>query len=221
MRGASSLKTKFLVTVVASAVLLFTFGLASAQSVIGTKHDMTSGTQSKNYNNANNTGGQVCVYCHTPHNATSKVFGPIWNRNNSSAEYTMYGTTTANTATASTPGTESLACLTCHDGTIAIDSIVNTPTPNNSWVSNGEVIEGFALVGTDLSDDHPVSITYNQTLDSLKDKSTALATGITLYGAGETEVECASCHDVHDDSEQPFLRVQATNSDICTACHSR
>jgi predicted CXXCH cytochrome family protein len=133
----------------------------------------------------------------------------------------MYGTTTANTDTAGTPGTESLACLSCHDGTVAIDSIVNTPNPSNSWVSNGQVIEGFALVGTDLSDDHPVSITYNEGLSSLDTKANALLDGVTLYGAGQTEVECASCHSVHDDTLAPFLRVSPDNSDICTACHTR
>ena len=102
------MRTRFLVTVIASAVLLFAAGLASA-TVVGTKHDMTSGTQSKNYDNVDNTGQQVCVYCHTPHNSASKVFGPIWNRTNSEATYTMYGTTTANTETDATPGTDRVA----------------------------------------------------------------------------------------------------------------
>ena len=214
------MRTRFLVTVIASAVLLFAAGLASA-TVVGTKHDMTSGTQSKNYDNVDNTGGQVCVYCHTPHNATSKVYGPIWNRNLSGETYTMYGTTTANTSTAASPGTQSLACLSCHDGTVAIDSISNIPNPNNSWTSNSQVITGFALVGTDLSDDHPVSIQYIDSLDSLDPKDDALTAGITLYGAGQDQVECASCHAVHDDTLKPFLRVTADNSDICTACHNR
>jgi predicted CXXCH cytochrome family protein len=218
-RESFPMRIKFLLTVITSAALLLAAGLASA-TVVGTKHDMTSGTQSKNYDNVDNTGGQVCVYCHTPHNATGKTFGPIWNRTNSSASYTMYGTTTSNTASESVPGTESLACLSCHDGTVAIDSIVNTPNPSNSWTSNSQVITGFALVGTDLSDDHPVSITYNEGLSSLDTKANALLDGVTLYDGG-TKVECASCHSVHDDTLAPFLRVTPDNSDICTACHTR
>ena len=50
-----------------AAALLMVSGAISAQQVTGTKHDLGSGLG----NNTDN--GQICVYCHTPHNASAVV----------------------------------------------------------------------------------------------------------------------------------------------------
>lgn len=202
-----------LVTV--AAVLMFASAGVAAQTIVGTKHDMVNSTYD---NTGNSTTKAVCVYCHTPHKAQG-TGGPIWNRTAASNTFTMYGTTQANTTAASTPGAESLACLGCHDGTVAIDSIYNVPG-SGTWTSNGNKIlaNSFAYVGVDLSDDHPVSITYTQNKAGLK---AAGDTGMPLYGESNNQVECATCHSVHDNSEGSFLRVTQTDSDICTACHNR
>lgn len=82
----------------------------------------TVGTGYNNY-------GEVCVYCHTPHGAQNSA-APLWNRTlPASGNYTPYSSTTidVNGGTIPQPDGISLACLSCHDGTIAVDSIVNKP----------------------------------------------------------------------------------------------
>ncbi|MCU7944903.1 MAG: hypothetical protein KZQ87_19725, partial [Candidatus Thiodiazotropha sp. (ex Cardiolucina cf. quadrata)] len=55
----------------------------------------------------------------------------------------------------------SVLCLSCHDGTIALGNMINPGVTNDL---GSTFVTGRALVGTDLSDDHPVSIMYNQNL---------------------------------------------------------
>lgn len=73
--------------------------------------------------------GGVCVYCHTPHGANGSVNLPLWNRTLKSTTYTTYSTLQTATLTqeVSQPGVNSLACLSCHDGQVAVDSIINMP----------------------------------------------------------------------------------------------
>lgn len=80
---------------------------------------------------------EVCVYCHTPHGAGTVA--PLWNRVvNTSGNYTPYGSSTIDTSVGQ-PGGVSLACLSCHDGTIAVDNIVNAPGSGN-YYATGQVI---------------------------------------------------------------------------------
>lgn len=69
---------------------------------------------------------EVCVYCHTPHGASTQNEAPIWNRTESSATYIQTTNTLAGTPVGQ-PGRNSLTCLSCHDGSVAIDSIINMP----------------------------------------------------------------------------------------------
>lgn len=88
-----------------------------------------------------NDYGEVCVYCHTPHGAATNA--PLWNRTlPATGNYTPYSSTTMDTIVGQPDGI-SLACLSCHDGTIAVDSIINKPgsgyyTPGGStdWGPN-------------------------------------------------------------------------------------
>src|SRR4030067_591562 len=59
---------------------------------------------------------EICIFCHTPHH-TNTTRAPLWNRGNSSAAYTAYGSTIANTNVANGDlGPTTLACLCCHAG---------------------------------------------------------------------------------------------------------
>lgn len=108
---------------------------SNVDSIVNTRHNMTQrqgsggGPQSFWMDNVRNNYGEVCVYCHTPHGANTKVSVPLWNRTIQSTTYTTYnqlGTGTL-TQTVSQPGAASLSCLSCHDGQTAIDSIINMP----------------------------------------------------------------------------------------------
>jgi len=79
-----------------------------------------------------NNYGEVCVYCHTPHGSNQAEPNlPLWNHTiPDKNSFTLFETAALNgmTSTVTTPGPASLTCLSCHDGTIAIDSVINMPT---------------------------------------------------------------------------------------------
>ena len=100
--------------------------------IINTRHNMTQstiGSGASNMNPYRNDYGEVCVYCHTPHGASSVVNLPLWNRTVLANSYVTYDTlgTSSLTSNVSQPGINSLACLSCHDGTLGVDSIINMP----------------------------------------------------------------------------------------------
>ncbi|MBT8148044.1 MAG: cytochrome c3 family protein, partial [Gammaproteobacteria bacterium] len=118
----------------------------------------------------------VCVFCHTPHGGSTSAAVPLWNRTLADpASYTTYAT--LNSATlegAEAPvGSVSIACLSCHDGTQAMDTVLNEPgsgidNPTYSagvW-SGANQTAGQLNVGaitnltSDLSNDHPIGIQY-------------------------------------------------------------
>ncbi len=80
---------------------------------------------------ARNQYNQVCVYCHTPHGANPTVDAPLWNRTNKGNSYVLYDMPLQSGQTPTQPGVSSLTCLSCHDGTVGIDSIVNMPGSGN------------------------------------------------------------------------------------------
>src|SRR5829696_8305601 len=62
---------------------------------------------------------QVCIFCHTPHNASP--IQPLWNRNVPVAAYIPYASSSLQAQPGQPTGTSKL-CLSCHDGTIALGS---------------------------------------------------------------------------------------------------
>lgn len=80
-----------------------------------------------------NDYGEICVYCHTPHGANTTIDAPLWNRTIKVQNYQTYdelGTSSLTPGSVSdTPGASSLTCLSCHDGQVAIDSVINMPGP--------------------------------------------------------------------------------------------
>lgn len=111
----------------------FVTKFSNAGGVKNTRHNLTQSTTSPDISGAmltvRNNYGEVCVYCHTPHSANQSFTAPLWNRtklNTSYSTYDLLGTSSL-TQTVTQPGANSLTCLSCHDGTIAIDSIINMP----------------------------------------------------------------------------------------------
>ena len=206
---------------------------------------------------------QICVFCHTPHAASAIPGAPLWNRQLSGATYTPYTSSSINADDiAATPGGSSKLCLSCHDGTLAL-GMVN--------VANGQANVTIELEGTDagtmpagphgassgftrrlgvdLTNDHPISFTYNDVLANadgeLRAPSTSPHIGNRSPGVRPAvplendKLECVSCHDPHiRDTDLAvnakflrLLRLQGApptggsfieNSDIlCLACHDK
>lgn len=187
---------------------------AGAQ-ITSSKHDLTTlaDAVTKKYD------GQICVYCHTPHNATTTSVA-LWNKSLAGMPtFTMYytaGTGPAGNTRDAAPGQASLACLSCHEGTIAIDAIVNepvTPTGTGGGIMNN-INAGAAALGTSLTNDHPIAVQ----LPTGTEWQTAPITNVPLFGTNR--VECASCHNPHKPgADLKFLRVANTNSNLCKSCH--
>lgn len=202
------MKTMNLLKLTAAALLLVS-GAASAQ-IANTAHDLSG---------ASGDDGRVCVYCHTPHNASAAVPSPpLWNKVLTATNFTIYASSTIDNNTGQPEGT-SLACLTCHDGTLAIDAMINPP---KNYSGNQGTIGGGANLGSDLSNDHPISIGYDTALDAdFVAPATVVGTLPLFAGTQDAtyQVECASCHNVHDDTIQPFMRISNVNSALCNTCH--
>ena len=149
-----------------AASLMLLGSVANAQSIVGSKHDLGTAT-------ANTT--EVCVFCHTPHGSDTSAAVPLWNKVLPTTTYQRYSTLNTSTldGTEAPVGSVSLACLSCHDGTSAIDTVLNMP---GSGMNSGQVdaavflgdmnayLGGSAtpvpVLGSDLRNDHPVSIQY-------------------------------------------------------------
>ncbi len=189
----------------------------AAQAVItGSAHDFSG----KGWN----PSGEICVVCHTPHNAQTAV--PLWNHETTTASFTLYGNSATLDATdVSQPAGVSKLCLSCHDGTVAVDNFGGTTT-GTKFVTGGK------LLGTDLSNDHPISFTYNDALattDGALHPPTTSASGLggnidadMLFGTASDKLECASCHDVHNAANiGKLLRVSNASSALCLTCHAK
>jgi len=102
---------------------------SNIDSIINTRHNLTQSFSSFSsiMNLARNNYVEVCVYCHTPHGANRKINAPLWNRTINTDSYVVYEKPRTLNRPIGQPGPSSLTCLSCHDGIIAIDSIVNMP----------------------------------------------------------------------------------------------
>ena len=270
------MKMKF-VWMICIIVALVISGAAIA-GIQGSKHDLGVGVPEAN--------GEVCVFCHTPHGANTGAGAPLWNKALPTSTYQRY----SSLGTATLDGTEvavgsvSLACLSCHDGTQAMDVVINKPGSGGYTAGGSEISTSLItnmsgapvpMLETDLRDDHPISIDYagGACQGTLADCDPATATSgdpdfvaaqyasinsanqwwvdvpsyatdaagttiesgtadvrektdMILYtrdfsGTQGPSVECASCHDPHEDTARPvsFLRIANAGSGVCLACH--
>jgi hypothetical protein len=214
---------KFMVLLLAMA-LTAGFSSVSFAEISGSVHDFSTSPFS---------GGQICIVCHAPHNVATPVIPPLWNHETTTASYIVYDSPTLDAGPLGQPSGSTLLCLSCHDGTVAVDSFGgNTGT---------FFISGDANLGTDLSNDHPISFTYDTALAAtdggLFDPS---ATNVTI-GSGQftrsgtiqdvmlqaDQLQCASCHDVHNDfvaggiGGDPLLLISILSSELCLSCHNK
>lgn len=218
--------------------------IAIAGQVAGSHHDLsassTSGTQV--------AGQSVCGSCHIPHGGVASITGlPIWARNmtlpNGGGAYSVYGSTgtptssnTLSNTVVNAPGPFSLTCLSCHDGTLAMNTItknginlvvgaVTTSSPNvdsttGKMINFVNTTTGYdPYFGTNLQNDHPIGLAYRGTAATLAGLAATVPSNYPLYGASNNQMECSTCHDPHNETtHSPFLRVDAAT--MCSECHS-
>lgn len=155
---------KKVLALVAAAGILSVASLASAATIVGSKHDMNAawagGVLSAGATAASGTT-QVCVYCHAPHGSQAAL--PLWNRNNPTG-FTLYsGLNMANVSfkTGFTADSTSLFCMSCHDGAMNINAVYNQGA--NIRNSGATLVTGTigatskANLGKNLATTHPVN----------------------------------------------------------------
>ncbi len=205
------------IAIAAGVAAAFMAGVANG-AITGSEHDFSGETW--------NASGEICVVCHTPHNAITAADAPLWNHETTVASFDVYASGTFDgSASIGQPAGSSIMCLSCHDGTVAVDNF-------GAKTNGSEFVTGDHLIGTDLRNDHPISFTYDSTLastdGSLYDPTTTVS-GI----AGSTatidadmlisgRMQCSSCHDVHDSAGIPELLVKSNAaSGLCLTCHNK
>ena len=179
--------------------------------ITGSKHDLGTGGGAAPEGSVD----EICVYCHTPHGSnTAMTAAPLWNRSGGTAVTAWASNYTSSTlnGTSNTNGAISRACLSCHDGNVGDEVLVNAPGSGTSgtltW-PGGSIFSGIANLndGQGLKNDHPIGVNVNTVNadDPGIYNSTDIAptySTVTLY-SGNTTVECASCHKVHDNTIPP------------------
>jgi len=195
-------------TIVAVVAVVLLPTLAGG-GIENTLHDLTARGRGREHRISD-----ACAFCHIPHNANPTR--ALWNRDLSAISYELYQSPTLE-ATVLQPTGASRMCLSCHDGTIALEDIrVNR---RGMQVTLGR-LKGKNSLETDLSDDHPISFTYDTTLANRQGELAdpkMLPPWIKLeFG---TELQCTSCHDPHEDRNAKFLVRGNRFSELCVSCH--
>ncbi len=225
--------------------------------VTNTIHNMST-SQPAIYGNTYRSSNvdQVCVFCHTPHGGS--LDGPLWNHSAPVNNFTHYNSVTLSGIVGENRPVrnESLICMSCHDGSIAVNTLHNNPNeigsdpvylaglnPNVPIIGMAGgvpaakigAVFGDISVSGNLTDDHPISFSYNDVLTAINNTpkefeirtvAAAELNGVRFYGP-ENYVECTSCHDPHVDyvTQQPeyapFLITPNTGSALCLACHDK
>jgi predicted CXXCH cytochrome family protein len=208
--------------------LIALFGLVSLQAVGATLPK--TGVASS----VHNVGGRGCQGCHASHNGaianggtdatTGKIL--IWSRNFPAAAnaFGIYDSATLKNKTVELGGTSlatstdvrmySLLCLSCHDG---VTSTFTTAMQNVNKIGSRASFVSGAFESNGLTNDHPVNMPYDPTKNASLQAVATVTANLPLFGSTNT-VQCASCHEPHNNTNTRFLR-QANDTSLCTSCH--
>lgn len=228
-----------------TVVGLFLSGVASAAGIAGSAHDFTDGLNADGsaggdtWSSTTGVGGQICVTCHAPHNNTGGGIGELlWNRAVFATSFEAYTSPTLDGG--SSVGASSLLCLSCHDGTVALDSYGGSTSLDVTMMGGVDANLVVGQPGATLAQDHPVGVDYDLALTTGDDPTLAALTKLVDVGEGANAkndelqalllvggfVECGSCHDPHNTlgyaaTDNKLLKISEVGSEICLACHEK
>ncbi len=214
----------------------------ASESVLNTRHNLSLNAPARSQTNrvwtdtvretdirsaGGSTAEGICVFCHAPHHSSNIT--PLWSRetaDDNGTAYNLYQSDRILPGKLQQPFGGSKLCLSCHDGTIAMNSRMGesfTQLADKASAGVATMPTGETNLGIDLRDDHPFSFTYTDFLGTgseLNDPAVILQKGIRLEEGAY--VQCSSCHDPHKDRYGNFLVLDnSTGSPLCTACHNR
>ena len=197
-----------------TSLLILLAGYASAygQGIKGTPHDLSpSGPGPIRALEPADT----CIFCHTPHTRASRI--ARWNRELPTSRYRIYQSSSLDARPTQPTGTSKL-CLSCHDGTVALGKVLSRQRPISMTV--GAIPTGRTNLGTDLSDDHPISFRYDSRISGADPQivhPAQIEHRLPLDPKGE--LQCTTCHDAHNNQHGNFLRMRNERSTLCLVCH--
>ena len=220
------MKKTNLLTLSSVACALLLLPTVMRAGIIGSPHDFSG----ESWNIRPGDRNSVCGTCHQPHHADSSVV-PLWIHTTTTTVFTLYDTNNVPTSKLNASPTAiagvSRACLSCHDGTVAVNSYAGGVQPIIGGIGGSpSYITNSAQIGTDLTHTHPISFVYNSSLATadgfLHDPSEDVLIPDAGTGSGTpnfpgtdqsinhfllsggSRVECSSCHDVHNQIGSPF-----------------
>jgi predicted CXXCH cytochrome family protein len=230
MRG---LKIGYVFFAILGLLLTASAARAAATGILNTKHNLTAtGPGTVKSSTADGAGGpEVCVFCHTPHGSDTTIEAPLWNRAVNTSGYSMYSSPSLDGTIDAQPTGVSVACLSCHDGTIAFDALRNLPgsggftdTPSktlgtSAWTFVGGTGTGnkfmpstaITNLSQDLRNDHPISI------DFASAKSPSSTSGVNDHATGFKDPTGAG--DVTNDHYFTNGIKIAKGKVQCNSCH--
>lgn len=213
------MKNIFQLVFFAAAVFVFSIPAARADnpdSIIYSKHNLSVSSPGTIHASSET---EVCIFCHTPHLASSTADGPLWNHAMSAVgDYKPYYSGTMK-ATVGQPTGSSRLCLSCHDGTVALGS-VQSRLGEIAMTDTLLPASSPDFVGKDLTSTHPVSFVYDQPLavaDGNLVYPNTLPPEVQLDRSGQ--MQCTSCHDPHNNQFGYFLVRDNSTAGLCLACH--
>jgi len=193
------------------SVLNLTWTMSMAQQTFNledSRHDLAIYLSTEYMDGANVA---QCIFCHPPRSHTLRI--GLWNEAQSENLFDYpYGRPSEETPPGKPDGS-SLACLGCHDGTIALGDLLS----RTQSISNRNGIDR-----TDLSDGHPISLLYDS---SLLEKNGELENPENLTQQASLDaankIQCTTCHDPHDDTYGNFLVMDNSSTALCVTCHRK
>ncbi len=225
--------SKIFLVLFLTILLSFGFSVASFATIVNSPHNLAGrpGVVTQN--------GEVCIYCHSPHVEDITViadYNPLWSGGvQTSTTFTPYTSATMDADMTGDPlvGPTRL-CISCHDGTIAIDSAL-AASPGTRMIvpprNIGGIIGGGPnqRPGDSLNRDHPVGFDYIAAAAAdaeIQPATAAFGNGTIsdyLFSSGTEEImTCATCHDVHEwGPGHMFLLVDNAGSALCLSCHDK
>jgi len=206
-------------------ILFLVLPAGAKEGVVNTRHNLSStGPGEIRALPGVDPLNRICIFCHTPHNAAPRT--PLWNRSINPVNYLPYTSTTMG-ATPSQPSGPSRLCLSCHDGTLALGTVLS---PAGGIATTGQIAPGrTSYLGVVLSGDHPFSFPYYESIaNPLAGLSPVAPPDLQFYSNGV--MHCTTCHDAHEDAFKSadkdgrltgkFLAAENRYSALCVKCHT-
>ncbi|HXZ80399.1 MAG TPA: cytochrome c3 family protein [Terriglobales bacterium] len=237
------LRVVLMLILVVMVVTSMSFARVDKALIINGPHDLRATGSGGVATGSTGASYALCNYCHIAHKfASDGGLGPngpaqlLWNHTlSSSTAYTAYTSWTQQatdlkslqaTGTDADTTNPSILCMSCHDGTVALNSTYTGAIGAINALPTTRVINP-----ADANKTHPVNFTYDATLASnagmkvpAGPNGVDVNTGNAVVPLYAGKMQCSTCHEPHTNSHLLFRNFAAvytaTNGSWCLYCHS-